>query len=334
MLEVGIGAPGQMAAYASALRPDIVVVTCIGSEHSRAFGTLEATRDEKSQMVRALPPSGIAVLNGDDPNVVWMARHTRARTVTFGLGADCDVRATDVRLDWPRGTEFTLCLPGRMTRVRVPLIGRSMIRSVLAALAVGWAEGLEVGRMLPRMATLTPARDRMQPMATPTGAMVLNDSLKSGWETVVVALETLADIPTRRRIAIVGHVNEPLMPQGQIYKRLGEQLAAAASEAIFVGHSRAFRSVRTGARSAGMADGRLAFAGTLPMHALDMLPDDLGPGDVILVKGRPSQHMSRLALALAGWRVRCTKATCVPAAFDCRHCSSVEPAEIRSADPR
>ena len=50
-------------------------------------------------MVRALPRTGLAVLNGDDPNVMWMKPQTAARVVTVGFGATCDVRAGDIRLD-------------------------------------------------------------------------------------------------------------------------------------------------------------------------------------------------------------------------------------------
>src|SRR5262245_32170054 len=107
-VEVGIGAPSQMARYAAALRPDVVVVTSIGTEHIQSFRDIQHLRDEKAHMVRALGTTGAAVLNGDDPNVMWMATQTRARVVTFGLGAGHDVGATDVTLDWPHGTRFVL----------------------------------------------------------------------------------------------------------------------------------------------------------------------------------------------------------------------------------
>ena len=69
-IEVGIADKGQMRRYAEVVLPDVTVVTSIGSEHQRSLGTLEVTRDEKAWMVRALPPGGVAVLNGDDPNVI------------------------------------------------------------------------------------------------------------------------------------------------------------------------------------------------------------------------------------------------------------------------
>ncbi|MGZ5176594.1 MAG: Mur ligase family protein, partial [Burkholderiales bacterium] len=108
VIEVGIDAPGQMAAHARMLRPDICVVTWIGSDHNRSLKTLAITRNEKAEMVRVLPAGGLAALNGDDPNVCWMQSQTRARVITFGLGEANDVRGSDIRLDWPHGTRFTL----------------------------------------------------------------------------------------------------------------------------------------------------------------------------------------------------------------------------------
>lgn len=98
VFEVGIRRPGTMVRYARFLRPDVVVVTSIGSEHARSLGPPEEIRDEKAHMVRALSPDGLAVLNGDDPNVRWMSTQTEARVVTYGFGAENDVRASGVRL--------------------------------------------------------------------------------------------------------------------------------------------------------------------------------------------------------------------------------------------
>ena len=56
-----------MEQYARLVRPDVTVVTSIGSEHHGSLGSLEVTREEKARMISAMPASGIAVLNGDDP---------------------------------------------------------------------------------------------------------------------------------------------------------------------------------------------------------------------------------------------------------------------------
>src|SRR5690606_20899084 len=98
VLEAGIMGPGAMEGISRMVRPDIVVVTSSASDHHRSFPTLFDTRAEKVRIVSALPPGGIAFLNGDDPHVRWMATQTVAQVVTFGLGPDNDVRALNVRL--------------------------------------------------------------------------------------------------------------------------------------------------------------------------------------------------------------------------------------------
>ncbi|MCJ7806074.1 MAG: Mur ligase family protein [Clostridia bacterium] len=55
VLEVGISKKGQMAKNAKLIRPDIVAVTCIGSEQGTSLGGLDNTREEKAQIVRSLP---------------------------------------------------------------------------------------------------------------------------------------------------------------------------------------------------------------------------------------------------------------------------------------
>ncbi len=221
VIEVGISKPGQMKFYARTVNPDVAVITSVGSEHHRSLGTLEVTRAEKSWMVQALPASGAAVLNGDDANVMWMRSKTRARVVTFGFGAACDVRADTVRLDWPRGTRFHLTAFGQERDVAVRLLGRHMIYPILAAVAVAQLEGFTLDRALARLSELEPTRGRMQPVLLPNGVTVLRDDFKSALETVHTALDVLGEIPASRRVVLLGSVNEPPGAQRPIYQAIG-----------------------------------------------------------------------------------------------------------------
>jgi UDP-N-acetylmuramoyl-tripeptide--D-alanyl-D-alanine ligase len=160
VIEVGLTGPNQMTSYARVIRPDIAVVTSIGSEHNRSFGNLEATRDEKALLVRALPASGIAVLNGDDLHVRWMRQHTRARVTTFGFDDTNDVRASPPTLDWPNGMRFRLSTPNETRDVRVRLVGRPMVYPILAAVAVALEEGLPLDDILAALEKLEPTKGR------------------------------------------------------------------------------------------------------------------------------------------------------------------------------
>src|SRR5262245_12635218 len=224
-----------MARYARALRPDTVVVTSIGTEHVQSFRDIQHLRDEKADMVRALGKTGAAVLNGDDPNVMWMATQTNARIVTFGLGTGHDVGATDVALDWPRGTRFALHAHGRPYAMRIGLVGPQMVYPVLAAAATALVHGCDLADVTAVLEALPPTPGRMQPVVLPGGATVLRDDYKSTVETIHAALETLARIPAGRRIAVLGDIDMPPPPERPQYRAVGQHVARVADLAVFVG---------------------------------------------------------------------------------------------------
>jgi UDP-N-acetylmuramoyl-tripeptide--D-alanyl-D-alanine ligase len=309
-LEVGISRKGTMARYARLVRPDIAVVTSIGSEHHESLGTLEGAREEKSAMVRALPPAGLAVLNGDDPNVLWMRETTNARVITFGFGSACDVRASSVSIDIREGTRFQLHAGGRTREVVVSLLGRPMVYPILAAIAVSLGEGLSLGEVLPRLERLAPTPERLQVVRTGEGAFLIVDTAKSMLETIHASLDTLAEIDADRKIVVLGGIEEPKGSQGPLYKDLGARLAAVAAKVVFVGERESLRNLMSGARSAGVPGDRVIYAGKSSRRAATIVRADLRSEDVILIKGRGTQHLERVALHLVGRPVPCDVEAC------------------------
>ncbi len=326
VIEVGIGGKGQMVQYSSALRPDIVVVTSIASEHILSLGSLEEIREEKSVMVRGLSPSGVAVLNGDDPHVVWMKNSTMARVITFGFGDANDVRASDLRFDWPFGMRFRIHATGTTREARTRFIGRTFVYSTLAAVAVALAEGCPLDLILARLEGLQPTPERLQPLLLDNGAWLLRDDFKSTLETVDVALDVLEQIPARRKFVILGGVTELMENQGPVYRRLGARVAGIADSAIFWGTK--CQPYASGAARAGLPRSAITKADLNFDKALAAIPLDLGQGDVVLIKGKPAQRLGRFALVLMGRKVTCKISSCT--LFDsirCDRCDLLERGE-------
>ncbi|HEX3633683.1 MAG TPA: Mur ligase family protein [Casimicrobiaceae bacterium] len=322
VIEVGISKPGQMKAYARTVGPDIAVVTAIGSEHHRSLGTLEVTRAEKSWMLQVLPASGTGVLNGDDPNVMWMKQKTRARVVTFGFGADCDVRAGEIRLDWPRGMHFHLTAFGEERDVAVRLLGRHMVYPILAAIAVSQLEGYALDPTLARLRELAPTTGRMDPVLMRNGVTVLRDDFKSTLETVHTALDVLAQVPASRRVVLLGSVSEPPGPQRPIYQALGERVAGMASHLIVFNNE--FEPYWSGAHRGGMPRSAVTNAGRSARDAAEALSQLLQPGDVLLIKGRGPEKLDRVRLILEGRRVGCDIRYCSLRTQECEQCPMLE----------
>ena len=324
VMEVGVDRPGQMHRNAVMIRPDIAVVTSIGSEHHRSFGTLEVTRHEKAEMARALPDSGLAVLNGDDPNVLWMKSQTTARILTFGFDDANDVHAKDVSHTWPQGMRFTLCAAGRSYPMSTRLVGRHMVYCILAAAATALGEDIDLEDVIPVLESLEPTPGRMQMVPLDGGALLLRDDYKSSLETIEASLEALSEIPAENRIVVLGEVSEPPGSQGPIYKRVGHLAAQAASRVILVTEKKAFERYRSGLYSGGMSRESIHYAGRSAMRAAETLRQSLEPGDVVLIKGKDTQRLERVAFALMGREVRCDLTYCNLKATRCATCDLLE----------
>ncbi len=324
VIEVGIVDLGQMARHARTVQPDITVVTSVGSEHNPTLKTLDVTRAEKAEMVRVLPASGWAVLNGDDPNVRWMAGQTAAQVITFGFDSMNDVRASNPMLVWPEGTRFTLQTPVGARPVHLRLIGRRMIYPALAAVAVGLSQGFTLDQILPGLESLDPTPGRLQPVLLPNGATLLRDERKTQVETIEAALEVLGEIPAKRRIVVFGDVGEPPGGVHATYRYVGECVARAATRAIFITGRREFRDYAAGATRAGLPRSEVIHALGGVNEAARILMADLGPGDVVLVKGRPGQRLERVGLALMGRSIRCELTQCSVRLAACYKCPMLE----------
>jgi len=319
VMEVGIDGKGQMEGFARLIRPNIAVVTSIGSEHHTSLGTLEVTRAEKAKMVHALPLSGLAVLNGDDPNVLWMRDCTRAPVLTYGFGEANQVRATEVVQDELSGVRFMLHIEGEVHDVRTRLIGRHNIYPVLAAVAVSRAAGGRIEQILAALEELEPTRNRLEPIRHASGAVLLLDAYKGALETIEAALDTLAKLHAERKIVVLGEVEEPPGSQGPIYRDLGEHVAEVASRVIFVGGEKSFERLKAGTTARGLPRDALTNIRMNPLEAAHALEADLRCGDLVLVKGRSTQHLERIALVLQGKKVGCTTRFC-PRHHDCATC--------------
>lgn len=320
--EVGIFLPGQMIQYTQMMQPDIAVVNSIGTEHQRTFKTLENTRNEKAQLLAGISPHGTAILNGDDPNVLWMRSATTGRVITYGFDEGNEVRASDWQMIWPEGSRFQVHLNGISYPIRTRLHGRHMAYPVLAGLAVVYAMNHDVNAAVTAMERLTPARGRMQVVELSNGTRIIQDDYKSSLETIETALDFLRSIPAARRLVVLGNIGDPPGRVRESYRAIGRRFAQFADLVFLLGsHDDSYAS---GAAATGMPRERVIKLHNDLRQAVDVLRNTLEPGDVLVVKGRLDDHLERITLALSGRRVECWRMECRSRAYRCGNCPMLE----------
>jgi UDP-N-acetylmuramoyl-L-alanyl-D-glutamate--2,6-diaminopimelate ligase len=136
------------------------VFTNLTRDHLDYHGTMDAYRDAKALLIKALAPDGVAVVNADDP--AWRGLPSAPRVVRFGQrDASADVRATDVRFT-PRGSAWLLTTAEGSRPVALPLIGDFNVDNALAAAAAALSIGIPLERVAQRLATSPQVPGRLE----------------------------------------------------------------------------------------------------------------------------------------------------------------------------
>ena len=295
--EMGSRGPGHIAALCEVARPDVGVVTNVGVAHMEMFGSPQGVAEAKAELVEALPGSGVAVLNADDPVVAAFDRRTRARILRFGVGGQADVRAEDLGLDRLGRPSFTLRTPDGAERVELAVAGEHMAWNALAAAAAGIALGLSAGECAAGLKEARVSPWRMEVVATTAGVTVVNDAYNANPASMAAALRAARWMAGDGRcIAVLGEMAELGAMAAREHDRAGELVARLGIDDLVVVGDRA-RPIASGAAREGVEASHIAVCGTVE-EAIDAVRTLARPGDVVLVKGSRVAGLERVAESL------------------------------------
>ena len=295
VLEMGFYVPGEITLLCKLAQPQIGVITNIGTVHAERAGSQEMIAKGKSELVEALPPAptGTAILNFDDPLVRPMAAKTRANVVYYGLDPQADLWADQIESFGLEGIRFRLHYKKDTLHLRVPLIGRHSVHTVLRAAAVGLVEEMPWPEIVAGLQT-SQTQLRMAAVHTENGAMLLDDTYNASPESTLAALNLLSEM-SGRKVAVLGDMLELGQYEKHGHELVGIRAAETADLLITVGER-------------GTIIARAAIESGLPAHkilsffdvqdVIGYLKDNLKEGDVALVKGSHGLRLDRIISSL------------------------------------
>jgi UDP-N-acetylmuramoyl-tripeptide--D-alanyl-D-alanine ligase len=298
VLEMGARGLGHITRLCRIAPPNVGVVLNVGSAHLGEFGDRETIARAKAELVQALPPDGTAVLNGDDPMVRRMADETEANVLMVGASVHADLRAEDIVLDEAGHPSFLLAAPDGAATVALNLVGEHHVANALAAAGAAHALGLGVDLVAAELSKAQAlSRWRMEVTERSDGVTVVNDAYNANPESMRAALKALVAMAGGRRTwAVLGEMRELGDSSAADHDALG-RLAVRLDVNRLVAVGPTARAIHLGAAHEGSWGDEAAWVPDIEA-ALDLLREQLHPGDVVLVKASRAAGLERLAEAL------------------------------------
>lgn len=297
VIEMGMNHAGEIAALARIAEPDWAVVSNVAPVHLEFFADgIAGIARAKYELIQALPPDGVAVLNCDDEHVVRFGDGMGERAVFYGMGECAEVRAVEIEEMGADGVAFSVITQGERAEMQLHMLGRHNVHNALAAIAVGLRCGISLVECAAALGELR-AGDKRGEVLEWRGAMVINDSYNSNPRALDAMVDALLAMPVAyegRHIVVAGEMLE-LGSEGEaLHRECGQRMSGRGVDVVIGVRGLAAALVEGAAQG-----GRDALFVETPEEAGGWLKMNLRPGDVVLLKASRGVRLERALAFLA-----------------------------------
>ena len=293
-LELGMSQKGEISYLTDIVRPDIAMITNIGTSHIEFFGSREGIRDAKMEIAEGLVPGGKLLLNGDEP----LLRGIKDAEYVALDNKNADFRAENIRFS-PDGMTFDAVIPDRTVRdCHITTLGEHTVLDAMFAVACGYFIGLGDEEIRKGLLDFEQVGMR-QHIVDSDGVTYVLDYYNASPESVKASLGITSELAKRtggRTVACLGNMLELGDSSAALHRSIGEFAAALPCDILIAFGSDA-RLIADEAVKRGMnPDGVFAFPDISdPRPAADTLKRVLRQGDCVLFKASNSVKLGRVA---------------------------------------
>ena len=308
VLEMGMSALGEIEHMSKIARPDIALVTNIGTSHLASLGTRENICRAKLEIRLGLPEDGILLLNADEPLLFNQYETLEKKSKLMSIYNRCgDFRAVNIRqkLD---GIVYDLIYSNKaVTNVEIPALGKHNVYNSLAAYAVGVMLGMTDDAIRRGHKTFVSA-DMRQKIYDVGGITIIDDCYNASPESMRAAIDVLISMAAKRHArpaALLGDMLELGEYSRLMHDQLGQYAAQMQVQKLFCYGMMADIVAEAAIKKGIRADNVFVCLDTRdPQGMADMILQAIGPGDILLVKASRAVQAEKIIECIKKRKIR------------------------------
>ena len=236
IVEVGASKPGDVDRVAIRMSPQVVIVTNVGTAHTRLLGEKELVAHEFESLVATASPDTTIILNADDELTLGMAERAKGPVMLVGRGDDADVQIVRTHRLPHGGLGVELSVHGQGYEVTWPtVLGQHHLPLLGMGLAAAHALGVPTKQALASIKKWPGLSRRMEGVNGVHESRIIDDTYNATPESMKAGLSTLRTLSAKRRIAVLGDITDLGGESLDVHQQIGTMAAEVANMVIVVG---------------------------------------------------------------------------------------------------
>ena len=275
--EMGMNGFGQIDKLSKIAKPDIAVITNVGTAHIGMLGSRENILKAKLEILNGMNSDGTLVINNDN-DLLSTVSGIDQKIVKFGINTESDYNASNIVLK--NGKTF-FDINGNT--YNVPVLGKVNAYNALAAYSIGKLFDVSDEDIKDGLENVILTGNRMQ-IIEQDNYTIINDTYNANKEAMMSAFDTINTFDNRK-VAILGDMLELGEFEEDIHREVGKYANGKIDVLITIGNLSKFINEEYNGTK---------YHFNTKAEAIEKLNDIINNGDVILVKA--SQGMKLLEI--------------------------------------
>lgn len=276
VLEMGMNHFGEISLLSKIAEPHLSVITNIGESHIEFLGSREGIAKAKLEILDGMNGKGLLIADGDEPLLLQEDHATE--TLYCGFSEKNNYFISDIE-PGEKGYKFQINNKDHVFHIQ--LIGTHNVKNAAYAVAVGRALQMSDHEIQKGFDILKMTGMRLETVAGKNGTLLINDSYNASPTSMSAAIDTIKNLPEKRkRVIVLGNMYELGQEEEALHRKVAESITAPISDVILIGDKAKWIGEEVMKRGQSLS---------ISMYdqkekALEELEKLLGPDTVILFK--------------------------------------------------
>lgn len=293
VLEMGMDHLREIALLSKIARPNICVITNIGTSHIKTLGTQENIFKAKLEILEGAENPTIIINNDDKILNKWYEKNKKDKNIiAYGIKNKSDIMAKDIEVTL-ENSRYTCVVDEEEIKIKIPVGGEHFVSNSLCATAIGKVLEIENENIAKGIESFELTKQRMDITELETGIKVINDAYNANCESMQASLKILGNSNQNRKIAVLGD----MLNLGEYSKELHEKVGKAVAENkidILICQGDETKYIVEEAEKQGIKKEKI-YKLESREQVIEKLEEIVEPGDVILIKASHAMKFYEIA---------------------------------------